>query len=471
MNRRCAFVESLVSRVVAYDDDLAFFRASRATRFDSASRRARTYTGAEKHFRTVSSHNAMPPGRSRSKARVACAAAASSASAFFSAALLFISAASPRFLEEEKKEAPNVDVFVVDRPPPLASPSPDVLAPSPPFRSAAEVPLATSSRRSSDVLTRRRAAASFPSAAAAAAAASSSSWSSSENSVDATASPTVADGPPCGVSAGSVHMSKPPGEVASLPSATHAAATAPASASFCAFFCCADKLEAPFRNSREGASNFTAARRSLAAATRVSGRRGRAERRVSFPAFPDSEAEETIAPTHRSAARRTARAPFADPSAAAARSGARRRSRSAAATTPPAAPRMASACPLFASLVKASSAPIRLAARRERYPATSVTFSLDARAIDRPFFAFLSSSANATATSSLTHEYRATSFPTKNRFARTFAAVTRTAGPAHPPHVTRSITSSSDLCASFTSADELRSVVAAVSARSSNNDR
>jgi hypothetical protein len=92
---------------------------------------------------------------------------------------LFISAASPRFLEEEKKEAPNVDVFVVDRPPPLASPSPDVLAPSPPFRSAAEVPLATSSRRSSDVLTRRRAAASFPSAAAAAAAASSSSWSSS----------------------------------------------------------------------------------------------------------------------------------------------------------------------------------------------------------------------------------------------------------------------------------------------------
>ena len=471
LNRRRAFVvDSLVSRVVANDDDLVFFRLGAS---DSASRRARTKTGAAKHFRTVSSHNAMPPGRSRSKARVAsfCAffAAASSASAFFSAAFLFlcVSAASPRFLaEDEKKEAPNVDVFVVDRPPPLAFPSPDDDAPSPPFRSAAEVCLAASSRRSSGVLTRRRAAASFPRAAAAAAAASSSSWSSSENSVDATASPRerLADSP-AGVSAGSVHRSKPPGEVASAPSATHAAATAPASA--------------PRRSAREekNASNLTAARRSLAAATRVSGRRGRADRRVSFPAGDsssydedDTYVEETIAPTVLSAARRTARAPFGDPSAAAARSGARRRSRSAAATTPPAAPRMASTCPLFASLVNASSAPILLAARDERCPKTKRTFSFDARAIDRPE-AFLSSSANATATSSLTHEYRATSFPTKNRFARTFAAVTRTAGPAHPPHVTRSITSSSDLCASFTSADELRSVVAAVSARSSNNDR
>ena len=85
--------------------------------------------------------------------------------------------------------------------------------------------------------------------------------------------------------------------------------------------------------------------------------------------------------------------------------------------------------------------------------------------------AFLSSSANATATSSLTHEYSAFSFPTKNRFARTFAAVTRTAGPAHPPHVTRSNTSSSGLCTSFTSPGALRSVVAAVSASSSNSNR
>ena len=421
----------------------------------------------------VSCHRAIPPGRSRSNARAACVAAASSASALASAAFFatffFSDAAFFSLLRTPKKEAPNVVVFVVPA-------SPDDDAPSPPSRGAAEVCLAASARRSSGVFIFKRAAASLPSAAAAAAAASSSSWSSSENSDAAAASPRLENVfTPFSPDAGSVQRSKPPGDVASAPSAAHAAATAPASAPSA----CGAAAEEPSA-ARAGASKAIAARRSSAAAARVSGRSGR-DRFLFRSSANDAEdgkpfepaVEETIAPTVLSAARRTARAPLADPSADAARSGARRRSFSAAATTPPAAPRIDSAWPLFASLVNASSAPIRFAARNDA-PATSGGVPAVSPARSRRETregAFLSSSANATATSSLTHEYSATSFPTKNRFARTFAAVTRTAGPAHPPHVTRSSASSSGLCASFTSPDELRSVVAAVSARSSNSDR
>ena len=186
----------------------------------------------------------MPPGRSRSSARAACSAAASSASALASAAFLLwedaeteadaregFSDASPLFFP--KKEArTNVDGFADARSrlvPPLIPGVPDDDAPSPPSPCADDVCLAASARRSSGVLILRRAAASFPNAAAAAAAASSSSWSSSKNSVAAAASPRLANGPPASL-AESVHRSNPPGEVASAPSATHAAVTAPASA-------------------------------------------------------------------------------------------------------------------------------------------------------------------------------------------------------------------------------------------------
>ena len=468
--RRCVRCETFGTR---------FFNARRVLpKFSkSASRSARRAMGAAKHARLVSCHRAMPPGRSRSKARAACVAAASSASALASAAFFAFLCSDDAFFSRvlffPKKEAPNVVVVFV------APPSPDDDAPSPPSRGAAEVCLAASARRSSGVLTLRRAAASFPSAAAAAAAASSSSWSSSENSDAAAASPRLENVfTPFSPDAGSVQRSKPPGDIASAPSAAHAAATAPASApSACG---AAAKV---MKSARAGASKAIAARRSSAAAARVSGRRGRELFRFLFRSsakdafdkkpFERFAVEETIAPTVLSAARRTARAPLGDPSADAARSGARRRSFSAAATTPPAAPRIDSAWPLFASLVNASSAPIRFAARNDA-PATSGDNPAVSPARSRRETregAFLSSSANATATSSLTHENSATSFPTKNRFARTFAAVTRTAGPAHPPHVTRSSASSSGLCASFTSPDELRSVVAAVSARSSNSDR